>query len=280
MRIPVSVAACAAVFVAFSPIAAGEARAPCKSSLSFVSEPGDPIGRGKSRTYKAVRSARITENTVRVIVNEDSETAPYYELELQAAEGQKLRPGVYVVDGTPSASEPRMHFGGNGRWCDRVEGRFEIESIRFAAYGYVEHLKANFEQRCNGKSATLWGDVMVNNPDKPPAMRAKLRIERDAPIVNGETRPVLVYACEYPTGGTVRATLRQRQADGSVETESFEERGFSCGPKAQRQYIPFSAFDPGKAELSAEIEMIDPNYYEDDGDPVVVRSAKRIVRIY
>lgn len=279
MRIPVPVAACAAFVVAFSPIAASEARAPCKSSLAFVSEPGDPIGRGKARSYKAVRTARVDENTVRVLVNDGSETAPYYELELRAPQGRKLRPGIYTVDGTPSANEPRMHFGGNGRWCDRVEGRFEIESIRFAAYGYVEQLKANFEQRCNGRSATLWGDVVVNNPDKPPAMRAKLRIERDAPIVNGETRPVLVYACEYPTGGTIRATLRQRRPDGSIESESFEERGFSCGPKAIRQYIPFSEFNRGKAELYAEIEMIDPNYYQDDGDPVVVRRAKRTVYV-
>jgi hypothetical protein len=277
MRIPVPLAACAALAVAFGPVAANEARAPCKSSLAFVSEPGDPIGRGKTRLFKAVTTARISENTVRVLVNDDSDAGPYYELTLQAPEGQKLRPGVYVVDGTPSANEPRMHFGGNGRWCDRVEGRFEIESIRFEAYGYVEKLRANFEQRCNGRSATLWGDVIVQNPDKPPAMRAKLRIERHAPIVGNETRPVLVYACEYPTGGTVRATLRQRQADGSVRTESLEERGFSCGPKATRQYIPFSAFDPGKAQLSAEIEMIDPNYYPDDGDPVVTRRATRTV---
>lgn len=277
MRIPVPLAVCTAFVVAFGPVAANEARAPCKSSLVFVSEPGDPIGRGKTRSFKAVSTARISENEIRVLVNNDSDAGPYYELTLRAPGEQKLRPGVYVIDGTPAANEPQMHFGGNNRWCDRVEGRFEIEAIRFAAYGYVEQLRANFEQRCNGKTATLWGDVIVNNPDKPPAMRAKLRIERDAPIVDNETRPVLVYACEYPTGGTVRATLRQRQADGRVRTESFEERGFSCGPKTTRQYIPFGAFDPGKAHLTAEIEMIDPNYYRDDGDPVVVRRAQRTV---
>lgn len=279
MRIPVPLAASAALAVAFSPLAASEARAPCKSSLAFVSEPGEPIGRGKSRTYKAVSTARIDETTVRVIVNGDGEAGPYYELELQAPKGQALRPGVYVVDGTPSAKKPRMHFGGNGRWCDRVEGRFEIESIRFEAYGYVEHMEANFEQRCNGKRATLWGDVIVHAPDKPPAMRAKLRIERDAPIVGNETRPVLVYACEYRTGGTVRATLRQRRADGSVDSESFEERGFSCGPEATRQYIPFGRFDPGTAELTAEIEMDDPNYSTYQGEVTVVKRASRTVRI-
>lgn len=279
MRIPVPVAACAALFVAFSPIAASEARAPCKSSLAFVSEPGDPIGRGKTRSFKAVTTARISENTIRVLVNEDSESAPYYELTLQAPKGQPLRPGVYKVDGTPAENEPRLHFGGNGRWCDRVEGRFEIESVRFGAYGYVEKLRANFEQRCNGRTATLWGDVIVGNPDKPPAMRAKLRIEGEAPIVDRETRPVLVYACEYRTGGTIRATLRQRQPDGSVRSESFEERGFPCGPKATRQYIPFSAFDPGTAQLTAEIEMDDPNYSTYQGEVTVVKRATRTVRI-
>lgn len=278
MRFPTPVAACAVLVVAFSPVAANEARAPCKSSLMFVSEPGDPIGRGKTRSFKVVTTARISESTVRVLVNDDRD-APYYELTLQAPEGQRLRPGTYVVDGTPAASEPRMHFGGDGRWCERVEGRFEIESIRFAAYGYVEHLRANFEQRCNGSTATLWGDVIVNNPEKPPAMRAKLRIERDAPIVDNETRPVLVYACEYRTGGTIRATLRQMQPDGSVRSESFEERGFPCGPQARRQYIPFSAFDPGTAQLTAEIEMDDPNYSTYEGEVTVVRRARRTVRI-
>lgn len=90
---------------------------------------------------------------------------------------------------------------------------------------------------------------------------------------------MLVYACEYRTGGTIRTTLRQRQPDGSVRSESFEERGFPCGPTATHQYLPFGAFDPGTAQLSAEIEMDDPNYSTYQGEVTVVRRASRTVRI-
>lgn len=277
MRIPISAAVTTALVVAFGPLAAGEAKAPCRSSLVFVSEPGDPIGRGKTRSFKAVTTARINENRVLVKVNDKSD--PYYELELRAPKGQRLKRGVYVVDGTPSDNEPFMHFGGNGRWCDRVEGRFEIESIRFAAYGYVEEMRVNFEQRCNGRSATLWGDVIVKNPDKPAAMRAKLRIERDAPVVDHETRPVIVLSCDYATGGSIVAVMRQRRPDGSIVSDTLDERGFSCGPKPRRQYLPFSKFAPGKAELTVTIDMYDPNYFMDDGDPSVVRTATRTVYV-
>lgn len=165
MRITVPVAAFAVLVVAFGSRMTGGSSLPAGSTLVFVSEFGEPIGQGKTRSFDAVAASHANSNAVRILASDPVGGSPGYELMLRAPDGQKLRPGEYVVDGTPGPDEPGMHFRGDGRSCNRIEGRFEIEAVTFGSDATVEHLRAKLEQRCNGTSATLWSDVTVHHPD-------------------------------------------------------------------------------------------------------------------
>lgn len=182
MRLTAALAAFAVLVVAFGPRPGGGSNAPAESTLVFVSEFGDPIGQGRTRSFNAVATAYAAGQSVRVQLHDEGSgdgalaSAPYA-LVLQAPAGEALRPGVYTVDGTLAAGEPRMHLRGGGRSCDRIEGRFEIQSIELAPDGSVEQLSARFEQRCNGAFATLWGEVFVRGQHD-----ADQRIRGAAPI--------------------------------------------------------------------------------------------------
>lgn len=168
MRITVLVAAFAVLTVVLAPRFADRPRAAPQHPLVFVSEFGDPIGQGRTLAFDTVTSSPVGRNAVRVLTGDEG-GGRQYELTLRATPGTALRPGVYSVAGPGG---PWLHFGGDGRRCDRVDGRFEIESIRFGPGGAVEHLRANFEQRCNGGSATLWGEVTL---DEPPGGRQRFK---------------------------------------------------------------------------------------------------------
>lgn len=170
MRITVPIAAFAVLVVAIGPRMGGTPVALPGSSLVFVSEFGDPIGEGRTLSFDGIETARDGRDAVRVLAD-DGLGGPRYELRLQAADGKPLRPGMYAVEGRPRGGAPWLHFSGNGRACDRVDGGFEIEAIRFAPDGRVEHLRAKFEQRCNGSSAPVRGEVTIHDTPRTTAAR-------------------------------------------------------------------------------------------------------------
>lgn len=252
------------------------------SSLSFISEPGDAIGQGESRTFTDVQTARgntQTQITVEVFDGDD-----WFVLVLSAEAGEVLRRGSYEdaerAIWTEPGTEPGLYFYGNNRTCESVEGRFEIEEIKFGAFGYVERLRANFEQRCDGATATLWGDIVVDNPPKPAEMKMRLGVVTIAPLdASGEASVHYRLRCEYPTGGSIFATVEQSQSDGAVVQGSFETKtGCTAG------YLPISSdegtpFQPGPATITMVARMEDPNYSEFETDAQVVRTVRRKIML-
>lgn len=257
------------------------------SSLSFISEPGDPIGQGQALTLTEVETARISESHISVLA---SNADQWFYLILTAPEGETLKRGRYE-DATVVASEPvagpGLLFYGNNIACESIEGRFEIDEIRFAAFGYVERLRAHFEQRCDGSPATLWGDVIVDNPPMPDEMKLRVIVGSQAMLVDEfgttEARPYITVACEYLAGGRVIAMLEQSLGDAGVARgQIYDQAG--CSPTAQRIYLPMTSdelrsFRPGQATLTVEVRMEDPNYAEYETDAEVVRQLTRKIRL-
>jgi hypothetical protein len=269
-----------AIVLSCGPVQRAEAQTRA-SSLAFVSEPGDPIGQGATHSFTDATTARQSQNQILVTARDGTSE---YQLVLRAPEGQPLRRGVYeaavLASWDAPADRPAMHFYGDNRGCGTVDGRFEIEQIRFGAFGYVEKLEASFEQRCNGSGATLWGDVIVNNPRKPPAMRVLVRALPIATVTDNELRPRYVLACQYQTGGRVRGRLEQTLPGGEVVEESFEDKQ-SCGPKPAIRYLPMTAdrFRRGTAVFTIEVSMDDPNYSQYETDAAVEAADRRSIRI-
>lgn len=185
---------------------------------------------------------------------------------------------------TPTATQPGLEFWGNNVRCQSLQGRFEIDEIRFGAFGYVERLRAHFEQRCDGSPAALWGDVIIDNPPLPAETKLRLRVEPQVTLNTRFAQAYIVVTCEYRTVGTYHATLEQSLGDGATVRGSTHEK-VDCGPGPRRIQVerlfgnPGARFAPGQAILTVEAWMDDPNYARWETDAWVIRQVSRRVRL-
>jgi len=151
---------------------------PDKSELSFISQPGDGIGGG--RTY------HFTSDTARfthaidpsppgsiIIDVQSKDLASFWTVWLGAPAGQQLQVGTY--DNAESwtsipVARPRFSLSGDGRACGGSEGRFVIQTLTYGAsvpvssgamVPTIERLVVSFAQRCTATSAPgLTGELI------------------------------------------------------------------------------------------------------------------------
>lgn len=139
--------------------------------MSFTSEPGDYIGQGLSRTYylgdgswTAQYDTLNSGGHVRVNVSPvNPSDGWFWSLNLASPKGRPLTTGTYdsarrypfQPDG-----QPGLDFGGTGRGCNTLTGRFTISELRIVGDAVVR-LAATFEQNCEGASPTLRGTIVV-----------------------------------------------------------------------------------------------------------------------
>lgn len=138
--------------------------------FSFISDAADPIGRGGVKRLTP-QSARFTAwcNASQVTVSLDSST-DFWTATFAAPAGTRLAPGTYenapsasIAPSFPNTSGPEMSISGNGVGCSSV-GRFVVHEADIATNGRVNRFWASFEQRCNGRTDALQGDVRVVAP--------------------------------------------------------------------------------------------------------------------
>jgi hypothetical protein len=145
--------------------------------LTFTSEPGDYIGQGLSRTYHlgdGLWSAHYdTLNSgghvkIQVYANNIATDGWWWDLDLGSPKGKPLTVGTYEAARRypfQPDTQPGLSFGGTGRGCNTLTGRFVISELVIGAGDFVDRLTATFEQNCEGVSATLRGRVVIaNNP--------------------------------------------------------------------------------------------------------------------
>ena len=165
-----------------SPTGPSGSRVPTSTFLSFISAPGDFIGEGETHRYTlsdGVWTARVLRNygvqgseAVEVRVNAPPPVTQGYwwwTLDLAAPAGKPITVGTYETARRwpfQGATLPGLNFSGTGRGCNELTGRFEILDLVISAAGdTVDRLHATFEQRCEGRSAALTGEVaVVANP--------------------------------------------------------------------------------------------------------------------
>ncbi len=179
-----------------NPVPADLWRAPASALPSsgnyvyFQSEPGDFVGRGKTQLYTQ-RNAKITMHAV-------GGEAQIDVLGDQASYGdfQTMRPlekfAVGYYGGLRGASGYSPAFGGmswilDGASCIDTDGWFVVDQASYVG-SELDTLDARFEQRCNGATAPLHGQIhwTRNDPTQPP----------------GPTYPVPAGLWQPPTGAT------------------------------------------------------------------------------
>jgi hypothetical protein len=156
------------------PPPAPSAPATARTSLSFVSDPGDYIGQGESHSYgladgtwRATFSSFNGVDHVSVqLTNFNGPTGSWFwwYLDFAAPKGQRLTIGTYEAARRypfQPPAQPGLSFSGSGRGCNELTGRFTITGLTIGPGDSVEYLAATFEQHCEGVSKALNGQVTI-----------------------------------------------------------------------------------------------------------------------
>ncbi|GHA72371.1 hypothetical protein [Cognatilysobacter bugurensis] len=234
---------------------------PPQRSLAYVSEPGDPIGQGRSGT--ALPRFLYAKPDGVFVAAWDGEVN--YELVLVPPAGQRLQRGSYedARGGTETtAGHPVLEFRSN-EVCEGSRGRFQIDDIAYDDAGKVTRLRANFEQRCVGASGSLWGDLALDAG--LTAYSASLE-----PVGLYDPNHAIAYltvqCAGAPTYGELRLRASQRVRGGGTVT-AVSDRTFGCGPEPQRVRLDLIAdgtatWRPGPVQVEVESFVHDPHYEE------------------
>jgi hypothetical protein len=135
------------------------------TSITFESQPGDPIGGGKRFTVTPADDPIVATLSGRS-VSISFYGPPQWTVRFQAPAGTELIPGPYddaEACQTQPAERPQLCASGDGRFCNAVIGRFDVLEVQFGPNGRVERFAADFEQHCEGGEPALFGSVRLNS---------------------------------------------------------------------------------------------------------------------
>ena len=82
--------------------------------------------------------------------------------------GARLQSGAYEnAQRSPEPGMPGLDISGQGNGCNRVEGRFEVHDVAYAADGSVERLAIDAVQYCEGSKRALRAYLRYGNTSVP-----------------------------------------------------------------------------------------------------------------
>jgi hypothetical protein len=264
-------AAAAIIFVGGDtgiPIASAQSE---ETFLSFVSEQGDYIGQGESRSFTPADSqfsSMVSQDRREIAVNVFPFAGGFWFLHLAAPSGQELVPGNY--EGATrwpfqNPAVPGMDFSGDGRGCNMLTGRFQVLEALYHDFGYIERFHATFEQHCEGAEPALLGEIRIVNPPPPPPLTLGLTLDRKAEVqrVTGRVTLAGTVTCSIPTTVQISGTVTQRASRFVLVTGSFNA-WVLCSPTPTQWSADVSTsgvpFNPGPAQVDASASAIDPNF--------------------
>jgi hypothetical protein len=143
------------------------------TSLVWESDPGHWVGQGISRTFTPADAEFALSSNGAGGVNVSIRGEEPWGLSFSAPRAADLIPGPYEnATRYPfnSPSRPGLDVAGDGRGCNRVEGRFDVLEAEFGPAGEVLRFAADFEHHCEGGVPALTGRLLFNatGPPFPP----------------------------------------------------------------------------------------------------------------
>jgi hypothetical protein len=137
--------------------------------FSFVSDPGDFVGGGQSRSfsmpaYKFMAWAHDTDPAVNISMQSVSAPVLAWNLDFEAPSGVRLQPGTYTgATRYPfnSAGVPGLSVTGGGAGCNTLTGSFIVLEAVYGPRGEVLRFHATFEQHCEGATPALRGEIRI-----------------------------------------------------------------------------------------------------------------------
>jgi hypothetical protein len=234
---------------------------PGATGALFVSEPGEFIGQGQTRTFDDVRVSAGQSNALIIF--------GAFRAEISVPIGHTIAAGGRFGGAgrfsyTP-ASQPGLSVTGEARGCNQSTGWFHIREALYSSNGDLARVAIDFKQKCDANPFALYGALRYNSevPLEIPAIAAIAGARqwvhgRDVVVLDGS------YSFAHAPGGT-SMQYRWEQLRGMP----VEMRG------ADSAVVDFVAplVAPGGEELEFELRTIAGGLA--DVDTVIVNVATR-----
>ena len=125
-----------------------------------VSEAGDPVGAGVSKTYLNSTSLLGVSGTASRIGFSISGNGDWWNGTFAAPPSRDFVVGqTYQVPLSNDGSSATLDVGGNGVGCQHTSGSFTINALTFGANGSISNFSATFVQHCDGATPALRGNL-------------------------------------------------------------------------------------------------------------------------
>jgi hypothetical protein len=186
------------------------------SALNIVSDPGDPLGGGKTTTLDVANAVFIPglfdpHNIVEVSVSDGRDN---WDIKMSGVEDATLLPGTYdPADGSIESALPAVEVAIDGDECDfSSPARFVVFDAQFSGTTLVS-FAADFEIHCNGDVPAFHGKLRYNSayPVNDPVADVGLQFQ---PYVAGDTVDLTATASDPGAGNTV-VTYQWTQISGT-----------------------------------------------------------------
>jgi hypothetical protein len=128
-------------------------------SYSFVSDPGDYIGQGVTKSYEGATSLFFLSGTDTNLNYAVSGQRDSWNVTIAPPTGQQLRVHSYKTQRFVDKTHAGLDVSGDGRGCNTSVGTLNIDAITFDAAGNVTGLSATFDQQCEGGTPALHGTI-------------------------------------------------------------------------------------------------------------------------
>ncbi|MFC9324903.1 hypothetical protein [Kitasatospora sp. NPDC057015] len=256
-------------------------------TLAFSGDPADWITGGRSYSYAdgAQDHFEIGADPEHrhVVLWVEAAGNVSWTLDLTAPAGQELTVGHYTEPAAePSDGGADVSLYGDGRGCNSLGGSFTVSKLVFGPYGYVQAFDASFEQRCQGSSAALRGEVHIVNPPPPAqlALGVRTAVHGSAGTESGKAAVHGTVKCNKPA--TVAVSGEVVQSVNRVEVRGSYHTSVPCVPGApvawQAQAAPDGSvpFQRGRAAVTTRVEASDLDY---ENAPQVVVTGTATVRL-
>jgi hypothetical protein len=228
----------------------GKITVPSSGTFLYMnSETGDYIGQGVEQLYTSADTT-ITGSLpqgggyFRASAIQGPYTHWWY-VDIAAPPGQPLTTGSYdgaVRAAFRPAGSPGLDVYGDGRGCNQLTGRFDVNELKYAPTGELLVFDATFEQHCEGLTPALYGRIRIENapppPDvTPPSLSLPADLTVEAPDSSGmgvsydvsatdNRDPNPSVTCTPASGsvfplGTTTVSCKATDSAGNIATGSF-----------------------------------------------------------
>jgi DNA-binding beta-propeller fold protein YncE len=205
---------------------AGAIPVPTSGSFLYMNSQGDYVGQGREHLYTQFDSAVHGDLPIGGSWFSANVTPPnsvaWWSVNIVAPSGGALALGSYIRAARapfPPAGAPGLSVDGDGRGCNTVNGKFDVDELSYSPRGDLLVFQATFEQHCEGNPSPLFGRIRIENPTWSPG------VTLPSGSITVPTSGTFLYLNSEP-GEFVGAGLEQLFTSGnSSVTWSFSDSG-------------------------------------------------------